>query len=354
MKIIMLGASLDQNGGIATVEKLILKHTPSHLEIQHITSHDEGSITHRIIVFSQALVSLLWILLLRQTDIVHIHLSDGGSLLRKAILALSTFVFHKPVLIHAHGANFESTYFKLPKWAQQVLNLIFRQCNGFIVLSNTWKDFYTLNLGLDAKQVFVLPNPTEIPSQVPNRTNSAKIRLVFSGRVGKRKGAFDLIRAFANLPPQLKNCSELIMAGDGEIEQGEQLVESLNIREYVTFLGWIDEQQLDTLLAEADVFVLPSYNEGLPMALLEAMSWGLPPIATPVGGISELVTSNKDGLLVTPGDIEQLSNAMELLIENETLRLSLGSAARKTVAPFDVKNYCALLSDIYCSLLESK
>ncbi len=353
LNVVMLGASLDQNGGIATVEKLILKYTSPNIEIQHLTSHDEGSIAHRIKVFGGALSALSWRLLRRKTDLVYIHLSDGGSALRKAIIAVIGFIFRKPVLMHAHGAEFHTTYFSLPKWAQQGLSWIFRRCEGFIVLSKTWEDFYVLNLGFNPKQVFVLPNPTELPDQVPRRTNVTKVSLVFCGRVGQRKGAFDLIKAFANLPTELKDCSQLILAGDGDLEQARQLVESLNLTQHVTFLGWIDAQAREALLQKADVFILPSYNEGLPMALLEAMGWGLPSITTPVGGIPELVTSSKNGVLVTPGDIQQLSEAIQSLIENETLRLSLGNAARQTVEPFDVKTYCCRLADIFHSVLES-
>jgi glycosyltransferase involved in cell wall biosynthesis len=347
----MLGANLEQNGGIATVEKLVLKHAPPDIQIQHITSHDEGSITHRLIVFGRALAAFVWILLRRKTDLVHIHLSDGGSALRKAILTLIGSVFRKPVLMHAHGAEFHSTYFGLPKWAQQGLSGIFRRCDAFIVLSKTWQDFYVLNLGLNTEQVFVLPNPTELPAQVPHRTNATKVSLVFFGRIGERKGAFDLIKAFANLPAKLKDRSELILAGDGELEQGRKLVETLNLTQHVTFLGWIDAQARDVLLAKADVFVLPSYNEGLPMALLEAMGWSLPVITTPVGGIPELVTDSKNGLLVNPGDIQHLSEAMQSLIESEDLRLLLGSTARVSVMPLDIKNYICSLLGIYRSVL---
>jgi glycosyltransferase involved in cell wall biosynthesis len=108
------------------------------------------------------------------------------------------------------------------------------------------------------------------------------------------------------------------------------------------------------MLAKADVFVLPSYNEGLPMALLEAMSWGLPVITTPVGGIPEVVSNTQNGLLVTPGDIQQLSEAMQSLIKEEKLRLSLGSAARISVAPLDVKDYFGSLKSIYHSVLDLK
>ncbi len=354
LNILMLGASLEQNGGIATVEKLMLNHAPNGVEFQHITTHDEGTVIHRIKVFIKAFTLLLWNLLSNKADIVHIHISDGGSLVRKAIITLIAFIFNKPVLMHAHGAEFHVTYSKLPKWAQLVLNKVFRCCDDFIVLSKTWEEYYINNLGLNAKKVLVLPNPTELPAQIPNRTNTSSIKLGFFGRVGSRKGTFDLIRAFATMPEALKNRSELIVAGDGDIEEARRLVESFNLTNRVEFLGWIDSQTRDKLLAQIDVFVLPSYNEGLPMALLEAMGWGLPAIVTPVGGIPELIISTENGLLVTPGDIQQLSGAMQELIENNSLRVSLGNAARLTVTPFDIKVYSSQLHEIYNSVLASK
>lgn len=348
----MVGSSLDQNGGIASVEKLLVKHAPTEIEIQHITSFDDGSIIYKLILFTTALGKLLWGLVSQKTDIVYLHFSERGSLLRKSILAVIAFLFRKPVVMHAHGAEFHLNYSQLPQWVQQLVSQIFRRCYGLIVLSNSWKDFYVQNLGLNPQQVFVLPNPTELPLEIPQRQNVNKVTLLFCGRVGQRKGTFDLIKAFANLPAEEKNCAKLMIAGDGDIEQGRNLVESLNIAEHITFLGWVNSEQRDKLLARADVFILPSYNEGLPMAILEAMSWGLPVITTPVGGIPELVIPNENGLLVTPGDIQQLSAAMQSLIINEQLRLTLGRTARKSVIPFDVKNYLNSLVDVYRSVLK--
>jgi len=346
-RVVILGDSLTQSGGIATLQNLMIKYAPPDIEIQHIATRDEGSIFYRGIVFGKALGLLVWRLLIRETDLVHIHIADGGSILRKSIIAVIAFLFHKPVLLQAHGAVFHINYSGLPKYAQQSISWIFRQCHGLIALTSFWKDFYVSNLGLDTKRVFVLLNPTEIPNQLPNRINSLKVKLVFLGRIGQRKGTFDLINAFASLPANLINCSELIIAGDGEIEQGQRLVESFNLTEKIKFLGLINAQQRDLLLATADIYVLPTYNEGLPLALLEAMAWGLPVITTPVSGIPDVVTSGKNGLLVTPGNIQQLSETIQLLIEDEDLRHSLGRVARETVASLDVEFYWQHLAEIY-------
>jgi glycosyltransferase involved in cell wall biosynthesis len=352
MHILMIGASLQQNGGIATVENLIIKHITTDIKIQHITSHDEGSSIHRVIVFTRAIAKFLGQICSQKIDAIHIHISDGGSLVRKAILVLLAWPFGKPVIMHAHGAEFHVTYQKLPHVLKKVFSWIFQRCQAFIVLSENWENYYIKNLGLNKKQVFVLPNPTELPTKIPHRKNSTPVSLVFCGRVGERKGAFDLITAFAQLSEQQRKSAQLILAGDGEIEKARQLAAQFNIAEQVSFLGWINTQQRDKILSQADVFILPSYNEGLPMAILEAMGWGLPIISTPVGGIPELVVNNQNGLLVTPGNIQELSKAIELLITNEKLRFSLGTVARKNVEPYDINNYCSVLVDIYDSLLQ--
>lgn len=351
MKIIMLGESLTRQGGIVTVEKLILQQVPTNIKIKHIATLVNGMIANKIVGFGQAIIEFLWTLIRTETDLVHIHVSQRGSVWRKVILTLIALMFRKQIILHAHGPEFHLFYLKLPKRLQQWLSWVFGRSDRFIVLSENWKDFYVDKVRLKAEQVVVLPNPVKLPAQVPYRTNSNQICFTFLGRIGQRKGAFDLIKAFAALSTEDKSRSQLILAGDGDVAQARSLITTLNLIEYITVFDWVDSEQRDALLAKADVFVLPSYNEGLPMALLEAMSWGLPVISTPVGGIPEIVTHTKNGLLVSPGNIEQLSAAMQSLIRQEDLRLSLGSNAKLSIAPFDINNYVCSLSCIYRSVL---
>jgi len=118
--------------------------------------------------------------------------------------------------------------------------------------------------------------------------------------------------------------------------------------ERVSCPGWLDTTQTAELLAGASVFVLPSYAEGLPMALLEAMSWGLPVIASPVGGIPQVVRQDDNGLLIDPGDVDALSGALRRLLAEPALRQRLGKAARATVEKsFALPAAMARLSEIY-------
>jgi glycosyltransferase involved in cell wall biosynthesis len=356
IQVLMLGESLDRSGGIVSVEKLILKYAPPELNIDLLVTLPTGSITRKILVFSRALGFLPWRLLTQKTDIVYIHVAERGSAFRQAMTTAIALLFRKPVILHSHSADFHTFYPNLPQIIQVWLSWTFRKSTRFIVLSHSWKKFYVEQLGLAADRIIVLPNPVKFPPKILPPHHGGKVNFLFLGKIGERKGAFDLISAFSAMPLAQRENAELIIAGDGEGTRARNTIEQLNLTQSIRILDWVDEQQRDELLARANVFVLPSYNEGLPMALLEAMSWGLPVITTPVGGIPELILTGQNGLLVTPGKIEQLSAAMQSLIESEDLRISLGNAGQESVRPFEVSKYCPRLADIFkeCSDLTTK
>lgn len=348
--ILMLGPGLGASGGMTSVETLILETPLEEIEIEHISSFEEGFVGVKIAVFLVALGKLLWATVSRPISSVHVHVSYGGSAFRAAIVVLLMSIFRKPVTLHMHGSEFKLFYESMPRFAQKLLGAAFRLCTYIIVLSDSWKTYYSTKLGLDPKKVIVLPNPVKLPETVPIRSDVECINCLFLGRLGQRKGTFELLRAFAALPPDVLAKSSLVLAGDGEVEKAEQLASDLNISKYVEFPGWVGRDIRDRLLSEADIFVLPSHNEGLPMGVLEAMGWGLAVITTPVGGIPELVTPNQDGVLVEPGNVEELTCALKTLIENGSTRHSLGEKARQRVSPLSVDMYMEKLVGLYKSM----
>lgn len=357
LQIVMLGPGLKVKGGISRNEQLFLDHAPDSVQITHISSKEDGSNLLKVQVFIEALLKLFWMLSTTNIDSVHIQGCHRGSAFRQAMMTLLVLVFRKPIVLQTHASEFHIFYANLnPIW-RKFISWSFCQCDRFVVLSEGWKEFHTTNLGLKPEQVTVMYNPVRVPPEVPLRINPVPdepIKLIFSGYIGKRKGAFDLINPFAQLTEPEKSNSILIMAGDGEVEAAKNLVQSLNLQDNIIFPGWINTEQRDRLLTQADIFVLPSYNEGLPLSMLEAMAWELPVIVTPVGGIAEIVTDGDNGLLIEPGNVEQLSAAMQTLITNQDLRLSLRTKARKSIMPQDINNYWLSFLKIYDSAIESK
>lgn len=349
LNVLLLGPDLAQMGGMATVENLVLAHMPTDVQLRHISTHDYGSSALRIRLYLRALWQTIWTLSTQDVDIVHILLSQRGSALRKAILTLIAKAYGKPVILHAQSSEFHVFFDNLPRLGQQLLRWVFQKCSYWIALSDSWKTYYTTSLGLTSDQVVVLRNPVQLPPHVPDRSHHTNVTLLFLGRIGTRKGAFDLIRAYAALPAEQQQQSHLILAGDGDVEQARELVQDLNLTQQITILDWLNPDQRDRYLAQADVFVLPTNNEGLPLALLEAMGWELAVVTTPVGGIPEVVTPFQEGLLVQPGDIQQLSNALNTVIANQDQRLTMGRNARSRIQPLNIQDYCSALIKLYRS-----
>jgi glycosyltransferase involved in cell wall biosynthesis len=347
LRVVMLGPSLRQQGGMATVENLIVNHPVDGLRMRHIATHAEGPMLQRVWIFLVCLLRFLGHLLARQVDVVHLHVSERGSVLRVGCLVWLATLFRLPVIMHTHGCEFHLFFEQLPRVTRALVAATFRRCATVIALSDSWRQYYIEHCRLDPNRVVVLLNPVKVPTTVPLRMKAAPVKFVFLGRIGQRKGAFDVIQAVASLPVAHQQRLELWLAGDGELVQAQALIEQFHLESRIKLLGWIDADTRDRLLSEADAFLLPSHNEGLPVAMLEAMAWGLPVIVSPVGGIPELVTHQHQGFLVEPGNVGAIAQAMQTLLLQEPKRLWMGQAARQRVQCLDVNQYYLALRQLY-------
>ncbi len=160
------------------------------------------------------------------------------------------------------------------------------------------------------------------------------MNFVFAGRQTQSKGFFDFLRAAADLASGVQRSSfRLLLAGDvPDHEVGRRELALKDLADIVEDFGRISNRgELLELLSRADVLVLPSYREGLPLVLLEAMAVGCIPIASNVGGIPEVVSHEDNGILVSPGNIDELRSAMAKAIDNREMLAGMSERARKRV-----------------------
>jgi glycosyltransferase involved in cell wall biosynthesis len=198
-----------------------------------------------------------------------------------------------------------------------------------LALSGQWQD--RLKRIAPRAAVQTLPNAVALRDVRARAPDDAPVRIVFAGRIGARKGAFELLRAFARLAPKFPRAT-LICAGDGEGDKLAALAAELGMSDRFECPGWLNAEQMADELRRASIFALPSHQEGVPIALLEAMSHSLPVITTPVGGIPEVVENDRNGLMVPPGDVDAIEAALERLLQSPDERERLGAAARATIA----------------------
>ena len=169
----------------------------------------------------------------------------------------------------------------------------------------------------------------------------------------EKKGTNDLILAFNSIAKKFP-LWKLILAGNGDIEKGNILIQSLNIQNQVEFHGWVSGISKDNLFKKASIFCLPSYTEGFPMAVLDAWSYGIPVITTPVGGLPDVLINGGNAMVFEPGDIESLANILEKLIIDEALRKKLSEASLQlSQGLFNIATISVQLNELYAQLCNS-
>lgn len=349
-KILYLGVSMKTKGGMTAV----LVSYKQYIEKMHFipTWRLGNKITKAWYAF-QALIRTSFLLIFNSNiKIVHIHGAANASFYRCRMYIKVAKLFNRKVILHEHAADFKEFYNATRD--KKAITKTLNDCDCLIVLSKSWKAYFT-SIGVNDRKIHILNNIVPFPckkSQDYNKSINKKLHLLFLGEISYRKGGFDLLKAIDKHKDYLKDKLAVRIGGnevDGDIKK---YIKENELSDIVNFEGWILGQDKIECLNWADVYILPSYNEGLPIAILEAMSYKCPVISTPVGGIPEIVHPNINGVLVEPGNMQEIANAIKLFIENPDLISKYGEESFKIVQPYFPKNVFEQLSKIYNSLLK--
>lgn len=322
-KILVVGSSAKDKGGIVTVIKNISNSfIAEKYNLERIETYITGSKLKRLSIYLKGLIIFFYKITIKRPDLIHIHMSYKGSFYRKSIMILLAKVFKIPVFIHIHGSSFKDFYNNLDDTTKKFCDFTLNKADQVIVLSQQWKEFFSTFI--DPQKVFVLYNGVQISNHRKSYDNEdVTPTCLFLGRLGERKGVYTLLESIRVLKE--KNVKvKFILAGDGEIDTVNKIIKEHQLKDMVETVGWINGEEKNSLLRSSDILVLPSYNEGLPMAILEAMDYGLGIVSTRVGGIPEVIKDNENGFLIEPGDIEGLTNSLHTLIKDNDLIKSVG------------------------------
>jgi polysaccharide biosynthesis protein VpsI len=323
--IVILGTSA--RGGIKSVIKAYeLGGFYSSGSYCYIATHSEGIILKRLLIALIAYLRVGFLLMIGKVRLLHLHLAARGSFWRKSIFVIMGRIFRIPVLIHLHGSKFDVFYDNSFHLGKKIIRFIFDQSNAIVVLSESWKVYVAQ---LTKTQIKVINNFVSdyFDSKYFNNKRDYYCFL-YLGQFGNRKGIYDLLSSF-QIVTSLHKKAILYCGGNGEESKVRNRVNELGINDSVRILGWVSGKDKLELMHKCAFFVLPSYHEGLPMAIIEAMSFAMTIISTPVGGIPELVDSN-NGFLVKPGNQRELADALiEALKKKEAEIDMLGAESRR-------------------------
>ncbi len=296
--------------------------------------------------FTGSLLRIASACLRGQVGLLHVHVAAYGSVARKAPFVLLGRGFGLPVVLHMHGADFEAFHERLGSVGRRVVRAVFRAASAVVVLGSRGRAHTIARVGVDARRIHVLANAVpDFPRTERNETGCC--RLLFLGALTERKGLPELLEALAS--PTLADADwRLDLVGNGDEAFWREAAARLGLAERVRFLGWLPSERAREMLAGADLLVLPSRQEGLPMAILEAMAAGVAVLATDVGDVAEAVVSGRTGALVSSRDPNALADALSRLIGSRALRDRLGDAGRaRFEARFGIGAYSDRLASIF-------
>lgn len=284
-----------------------------------------------------------------EVDILHLHISERGSFFRKALIINLGLAFGKKIILHHHGAEFLQFYERSQSGLKAYIKKIIKSVDMNLVLSDLLKREY--DKCFHSKNIIVLYNAVEVDKEI--KYNKKAKCITFFGRFGRRKGVYDLLDTIKILDTQLPQNIKFNLCGDGEINEVRKRIEILKIKHRIEDFGWTNDK--DSVFQKTQIIVLPSYNEGLPMSILESMAYGIPCIASAVASIPEVIHNNENGLLIEPGNKKMLQNAICDLNNNYEKRVKMSEAAYRTIKRrFLLESHISKLESMYIDLMKEK
>lgn len=351
MRVLMVGVDRQTKGGMWTVAENYLCSADfvENTGLVYVPTSITGSIPCRLAFTAKALLLVLKEMLTAHCDIVHVHMAERGSVYRKNLVICLAKLFRSKVVIHMHGAEFEDWYKGLTEKKQAGIRRILNKADKVLILGKYWENFVS-SLMEDPEKVQVLYNAVAVPEQ--NTYDISAENLLFLGVVGQRKGVYDLLRAVKEAEKELSENVRLMIYGPEFEQKIDSAIKEMGLTDRVEYKGWLPPEERAGVFQKTAVNILPSYNEGLPMTILETMAAGIPNISTNVAAIPEAVTK-KNGVVITPGDTASLAQAIIQLMKDREVRQSKSyEAYRSAKEVFSLENHIHQLLYIYEELSE--
>ncbi len=345
--VLFIGPHYNQLGGIASVLEVYSKSIP---EFNFISSYDKKNGIYNIFYFANSLLKFVYKLISdRNIKIVHIHSAVRGSFLRKSIFLIIAKIFRKKTILHIHSGWFKQFYNNNPK-LQFVIKYILNKPDELVCLSEEWKLYF--DSITKSKKSIVVNNPVILPGHIKRIPCSNPIKVLFLNRIVAEKGIIDLAEFFNKNKAWLKGSFKLIVAGAGGAEKEfHEIIKENNLADIIEYKGWVVGKEKEEIIKNCDLFILTSYYEGLPMSILEAMSFGKPIIASKVGGIPQIVKQDENGWLLEAGDIKTLAEIFQQIKFNPGILELYGDKSLEIVKNYSPEKVTEKLNEVYGNLL---
>lgn len=339
-KVLFIGPHLSNRGGISTVLNTYRRHIPG---FRFLATNSVKGLIPGLINFSRTVALLPFCRLFSGIRILDINTSSGKSWRRKSIIARLGKLLGFKVVIHIHSGQFKE--FAEKRGVKSVVSVL-KKCDRTVFLSEEWNRYAVGTLGLTNSRV--LNNPIDIPVTIPERQFNTRlpIRFLYLGAFLPIKGIFDLLETVAEHREELRGKMILTLCGNYNEDKVKDFIKTKGIGDLADFRGWISGEEKLSVMASNDIHVQPSHFEGMPLSVLEAMSYSMPVIAGRVGAVPEITEEGGNAILITPGDKDALFSAMMYYIQSPELIERHGSRGQLLSQSFRPERIISRLTDI--------
>jgi len=303
----------------------------------------------RILTFTKAGLELLRAAARGQVALAHVNVASRGSTIRKVLIGVLLALARCPFVIHLHGGRYREFFRGRGPVGKAIIRWFFGHAKFVLVLSGQWRTFALEELRVRADRLAVLPNavPTAGVTAIHRSSHPKRVQLLFLGRLVFKKGVYDLLDALDRLPSNLPPW-HLWLAGDGELHEMSLRLRRHKYRDRISLLGWCDPSDVPELLMRSHIVVLPSYAEGMPLSVLEGFAYGKTVVATPVGGLKDILVDGVNALVVPVGAPDALARTLAEAINDDSLREKLRVSALETWRrDHNIIQYVDQLFDVY-------
>jgi len=344
-RILTVGPSFDSLGGISTVSKMLNDYMNKEGHpVDHLGSMFEGSFFKKQLFTLFSYVKFLKILASRRYCLIHIHSSTDYSFYRKIYFIVLSKLAKKRIILQVHPGRFYDFFKSKKRFLQYFIKKILGMPDVIIVLSEGIKE--KLITILPEGKISVLPNPVNCAHFRCQKQKKEKV-ILYLGWFVKEKGVYDIVKAIPDViakDPTVK----FVFCGAKEKQNLRSLFENVPFKNQVSVNEWVMGEEKTDILAQSTMLLLPSYTEGFPNVILEAMASCLPIVTTPVGAIPEVLQEGRNCLYVQPGDAEALAEKILHLLKHPELGMRMGDENLHLVREtYDIKIVGSKLEGIY-------
>lgn len=317
-------------------------------DVKVICDRGEGNDLYQLFIkyFLIGLKSIYYCII-KKPDIIHAHYIFPPGF----FAMICSFILRSPLLITSHRGD----VFDMP-YTHRIMFILTRLCllraNKIVAVSSEIKMKLNFDFNIDINKISIIDMgvDTLISDRITNSSNNGQnthqIRILFVGSSFKRKGGYTLLKAAKIIKNKLKDNVKYDFIGE-KPELIDLNTEKMNLSEDIRFHGFLTHLETMKLMKKSDIFVLPSLSEGLPISMLEAMSFGLCTILTPVGDIPSVIQNEKNGLLIPVGDYRSLAEAIIKLINDKKLMKKIGEAAKLTAEEYSSMKKATEIERLY-------